>query len=80
MCTYEIYQEIQNRQLDLDKLLKLDESQRNTVIHLFDRLLTEFKTDPNYPHDVSIYVLYNTLVECGYLVIRREKNLNQLAD
>ena len=83
MSAYEIHQEIQNRQLDLDKLLKLDESQRNTVIHLFDRLLTEFKTDPNYPHpydDISISVLYNTLVEGGYLVTRREKNLNQLVD
>ena len=83
MTSHEIYSDIQSKQLDLDKLLKLDESQRNTVIHLFDRLMNEFRVDYHNPvpyDEVSVSVLYNTLVDSGYLVTRREKNLNELVD
>ena len=83
MDTHEILNDVMSRHLDLEKVLKLDDSQRSTVISLFSTLMEELKTDLNRGfqyNDVTISLVYNTLVESGYLVTRRERNLNTLVD
>lgn len=83
MELHEILSDLTNRHFDINKVINLEESKRDIVINLFNQLMDELKIDPlNFQHtnQMKIQVLYNTLVESGYLVTRREKNLNNLID
>lgn len=83
--------EIQNnlsvRELNLDKILKLDENQQKLVIKLFDDLMDSFygERGMNLPGGLKIdylraEVLYNTLVSGDFLITKREKNLNRVLE
>lgn len=83
MDIHEIINDVLNKHLDLEKVLKLDESQRSIVLSLFNTLMEELKTDSNrgFQYNYStMSLVYNNLVESGYLVTRRERNLNTLVD
>ena len=81
-----IHQDILNRQLDLGKLLLLPKDQSDIILRLFDNLMDSFyKGGPKLPGNIEMdvtrmVVIYNTLIDEGWLVTRREKNLNRLTD
>lgn len=80
METHLILEDIAKRHLDIDKIMKLDESQRNFINSIFEKLLVEISGNINGYNNITISLLYNTLIEGDYLVTRREKNLNILVD
>lgn len=83
----EIQNELATKQLDLDKILKLDKSQQKVILKLFDDLMDSFygERGMSLPGGMKIdhlraQVLYKTLIDGGYLVTRREKNLNEVLE
>lgn len=83
MDVHDIVVELEKRTLDIDKMISLDESQRNFVTSLFNELLLEISNLYDYtrglqPNTCKVSLIYRSLVESGYLVTRREKNLNEL--
>lgn len=81
----DILGDLEKSTLDIDKLIGLDESQRNFVIHLFSEMMLEISNLYDYkrglqPNTCKVSLIYRSLVESGYLVTRREKNLNELVD
>jgi len=81
-----IHEDILKRQLDLERLLKLPKTKSDLILKLFDDLMDSFKDGKFSPStgqsmDINrLVILYNTLVDEGWLVTRREKNLNKLTE
>lgn len=79
-----IHEDILKRQLDLERLLKLPKNKSDLILKLFDDLMNSFKNGQFSPStgqsmDINrLIILYHTLVDDGWLVTRREKNLNRL--
>lgn len=79
--TYDdIIGEIDNSQLDLDRIFKLNDVEKSIVCSLYKELLNEFKTsgrtlDINMLKVVS---LFNTLRNNNYLITNREKNIDSI--
>ena len=74
-------------ELDLQKIFKLSDSERNLIITMFSELMDCFYGEKGYslPGGVKIdfikaSILYNTLSSEGYLVTKREKNINNILD
>lgn len=83
----EIQTELLKRQLDLEKVFKLDDSSKEIVMKMFHDLMDSFSGERgvNLPGGMKIdymraTVFYNTLIEGEYLVTRREKNLNTVLE
>ena len=81
-----IYEDILVRQLNISKLLKLPAEKSAIIINLFNDLMTSCSdghTSLPGGLKMDIYrmvVLYNTLVDEGWLVTRRERNLEALTE
>lgn len=74
-----ITKDMSNRQLNLKKVLELDDRQRSLIMSLFEQLIGSFSpANFNGIDSVKISVIYNTLVDNDYLVTRREKNLDNI--
>jgi hypothetical protein len=74
-------------ELDLKKILKLSESERNLIISMFSELMDCFygERGNSLPGGVKIdlikaSILYNTLLSEEYLITKREKNINNILD
>jgi hypothetical protein len=68
------------RQLNIEKIMKLDSDQRSVIISLFDQLMNGFSPstfNPD-PDSIKVNIIYNTLIDNDYLVTRREKNLDNI--
>jgi len=77
--------------LNLDKIMSLNESDRKSIFDLFERLTKCFNGNIGIPINVpglsgvkfdfiTASMIYNTLVENDYLITRREKRLDDLID
>lgn len=82
MEIHDILIDLEKRTLDIDKIISLEKSQRNFVASLFNELLLEISklydhTRTQQANECKISIIYRSLAESGYLVTRREKNLNQ---
>ena len=83
---FELQAEIESRHLDLDKILKLPSSyDKEIILELFKELMDSFYGEKgmNFPGGIRVdfiraTVVYNTLVEGGYLVTKREANLEKV--
>ena len=81
-----IQREILGKQLNLDKLLSLPKDQADIVLKLFNDLMDSFtKGDFQIPGGIKMdivrmVILYNTLSDEGWIITRREKNLNAIID
>lgn len=86
MNFFELQADIENRYLDLDKILKLPTSyDKEIILELFKELMDSFYGEKgmSLPGGIKIdhiraTVVYNTLVEGGYLVTKREANLERV--
>lgn len=74
-------------ELDLQKIFKLSDSESSLVIKMFNELMDCFYGEKGYslPGGAKIdfikaSILYNTLSNEGYLVTKREKNINNILD
>jgi hypothetical protein len=83
----EIQNNLSERQLDLNKIFKLKESEQLIIIKMFDDLMNCFYSDVGMtlPGGMKMdylkaEVLYTTLSESDYLVTRREKNLDSVLE
>lgn len=75
MDAHDIVVELENRTLNIHKMIGLDESQRNFVTSLFSELLLEVSNLYDYtrgiqPNPCKISLIYRSLVESGYLTTR----------
>ena len=82
-----IQTDLLEKQLDIDKIFKLDDSSKEIVMRMFYDLMDSFygERGMNLPGGMKIdymraSVIYNTLVDGEYLVTRREKNLNTVLE
>ena len=81
-----IHEDILSRQLDLEKLLSLPKEKADLIIKLFDDLMNSFfqggmPLPGGVQMDVTrMVVIYNTLVDGGWLVTPRERTLNKLTE
>lgn len=82
-----IIEELSKRQLDLDKILKLDEAGQRTILQLYDRLTKCFSGNngQQFPGGIRVdftngSTLYNTLVNNGYLITKRQGTLNDILE
>jgi len=81
MTLKEISNQLALKQLNLDKVLKLEDGQRMVILSLFDTLMNLFRMNDGFTPDlVRITMLYNTLVDNDYLVTRRERNIDNILD
>lgn len=83
----DIISEINKRHLNLPKIFELDEKNQKIVFQLFDKLnkCVSGNNGVNIPpygriDMINAKLIYDTLVEYGFLVTRREKNINELLD
>ena len=82
----DIQKDILSKQLNLDKLLSLPKDQSDIVLKLFNDLMDSFtKGDFQIPGGIKMdvvrmVILYNTLSDEGWIITRREKNLNKLTE
>ena len=74
-------------ELNLQKIFKLSDSERNFIIMMFSELMDCFYGEKglSLPGGAKIdfikaSILYNTLSNEGYLVTKREKNINNILD
>lgn len=73
-------------ELNLQKIFKLSDSERNLIITMFNELMDCFgEKGLSLPGGMKIdfikaSILYNTLNNEGYLVTKREKNINNILD
>jgi hypothetical protein len=74
-------------ELNLTKIVKLSESDRNTIFLLFQELMECFygERGMNLPGGTKIdliraSIIYNTLNNSGYLVTKRERNIDNILD
>ena len=79
--------ELNNRHLNLDKILKLNPEQSQKILNLFDTFRNSVSNEfchggkgLNMSVDPSVIIMYNTLIEYDYLVSRREKNLDKILE
>lgn len=87
----DITRKLEDKILNLDKIMKLNQSDKDYILHLFDKLTNCF----NGENGISIslpgsgdirfdYItsdlIYHTLIEYEYLVTRRDKRLNDVLD
>lgn len=84
---WDIQNELSEKQLDLNKILKLEKHEQKVILKLFDDLMDCFYGEKgmSLPGGMKVdylraEVLYRTLVESDYLVTRREKNLNEVLE
>ena len=82
-----IIEELSKRQLDLDKILKLDEAGQRTILQLYDKLTKCFNGNngQQFPGGIRVdftngLTLFNTLVNNGYLITKRQGTLNDLLE
>lgn len=80
-----IQTDLLERQLDIEKIFKLDDSSKEIVMRMFYDLMDSFYGEKgmNLPGGMKIdylraSVIYNTLLDNDYLVTRREKNLDNI--
>ena len=77
--------------LNLDRIMKLSDSDRKSVLYLFDKLTKCFNGKNGIPwgglgisgikiDTITAQVIYNTLIEYDYLVTRREKRLEDVLE
>jgi hypothetical protein len=77
--------------LNLDKIMKLSETDRKSVLDLFERLTKCFNGNNGIPLNmpgiggvkldlITAKMIYNTLVEHDYLITRREKRLEDVLE
>ena len=86
MNFFELQADIENRYLDLDKILKLPSSHdKEIIMELFKELMDSFYGEKgmSLPGGIKIdymraTVIYNTLIEGGYLVTKREASLEKV--
>lgn len=85
MDILQMQDEIMNRQLNLDKIFKLPDTDKQIILNLFQELIDSFYGEKgmSFPGGVRIdhiraSVAYNTLVDNDYLVTKREANLDKV--
>jgi len=77
--------------LNLDKIMKLSEPDRKSVLDLFERLTKCFNGNNGVPLGIpgltgvkfdfiTAKMIYTTLVEHDYLITRREKRLDDVLE
>lgn len=82
---------LEDKILNLDKIMKLNESDRKSIFDLFERLAKCFNGDSGIPLNIpgltgikfdfiTASMIYNTLVENDYLITKREKRLNDVLE
>ena len=84
----ELINELNKRHLNIPKILELPEHSQKTVLSLFDKLTKCFSGN-NGSHNPALNskidhvngkLLFDSLVEHGYLITRREKRLDDILD
>ena len=64
--------DLDSRQLDIEKVFKLSDVDKTIVMKMFYDLLDAYNS--NFPNGgLSGAILYSTLVDNGFLITRREK-------
>lgn len=83
----ELMADIDQRYLDIDKINQLSDIKAKAVMDLYQRLMTAIRDKmttingmPNTGVYLAINSMSNTLVQNGYLVTKREQNLNKVLD
>lgn len=84
----DIVEEMFKMQLNLDKIFKLPIEDKRIILDLYDKLINSFVSPgfASFPAGgmqfdmISANVMFNTLTENGYLVTRREKNLDEVLE
>ena len=77
--------------LNLDKIMALNESDRKSIFDLFERLTQCFNGKSGIPivypaaidtrfDLITAQMIYNSLLEYGYLVTKREKRLDDVLE
>ena len=73
--------------LNMDKILKLSDVDKKIVLDLYDKLIKSFYSSGTFtlPGGIQFDVIgantiYNTLTEGGYLVTRRERNIDSVLE
>lgn len=81
----ELIGSLQNKQLNLGKIEKLDNHTQNIIVNLFHNMMDSLKSvrtislsGPNIEDVTKSRIIYNTLIDNDYLISKREKNLNNL--
>lgn len=79
--------EIMERQLNLDKIFKLADTDKKIVISLFQDLLDSFYGEKGMTlpgglkvDHIRASIIYNTLIDNDYLITKRESNLDKVLD
>jgi hypothetical protein len=84
----ELINELNKRHLNIPKILELPDHSQKTVLSLFDKLTKCFSGN-NGLHNPALNsridhvngkLLFDSLVEHGYLITRREKRLDDILD
>lgn len=84
----EILTELNKRHLNIPKILELPEHSQKTVLSLFDKLTKCFSGNNGLQHApgagkidyINGKLIFDSLVEHGYLITRREKRLDDILD
>ena len=82
---------LEDKILNLDKIMSLNESDRKSIFDLFERLTKCFNGNNGIPLNIpgltgvkfdfiTANMIYNTLLENDYLITRREKRLNDVLE
>lgn len=82
-----IQDELRTKQLNIDKIFKLGEPDKQIILKMFDDLVDSFygERGMSLPGGLKIdylraCVLFNTLSDNEYLITRREKNLDSVLE
>ena len=77
-----IIDEIQNKILDLNKIFNLDENSQKIVMELYKNMLKSIDQGNTRLLSTSsinsLITNYNTLLDWGFLITRREKNIDEI--
>jgi hypothetical protein len=84
-----IYENLSDKHLNLDKIMNLSKDDKKIVIDLYNQLHDAINGESGtfggipLPSNLKVdlirfNLIYNTLTEYGYLVTRREENLDKI--
>lgn len=82
----DIHKDILEKQINLEKLLLLPKDKSDVILKLFDDLMNSFfKGGYQLPGNIEMdiprmVIIYNTLIDDGWLVTKRENTLNKIVD
>ena len=80
-----IYENLSDKHLNLDKIMNLSKDDKKIIMDLYNQLHDAINGESGItlPGNVKVdlmrfNLIYNTLTEYGYLVTRREENLDKI--